>query len=299
MIKSLLLFAQLARVLASCFGILCDQTHDLTRNDAKIIPSLWPVYNDLRLPDWVIPLHYDLNITTRLDLYTFNGSVQISLEVTRPTKFIVFHAVGLLDLQVFIQGKEYLPMVNKKREYVVVYLEKELEIGLASLYIRFKGLLSDSLRGYYRAKVHSGNSSYYIATSQFEPTDARRAFPCFDEPGLKATFNITMFVQDGYHALSNMPIRLKEIENGYIKTSFYQTKKMSTYLIAFIVSDFKGIHGTTSRGIFYFLEKLGTNVSVWTQPTKLHQGEYGLQVAISVLEYYEKKFGIDYPLEKV
>jgi aminopeptidase N len=207
------------------------------------------VYDDLRLPVWIVPLHYDLTINTYLDVFAYDGSVSISLNLTKPTNLVVFHAVDFANLKVSIQGKSYLPIFNKKREYWIVYLDSELGTGLASLSIEFKGTLSDSLRGYYGAKVHTGNSSYYIATTQFEPTDARRAFPCFDEPAMKATFNITMVVQKGYHALSNMPIKAKEsLDSGMIKTVFHQTKRMSTYLIAFIVSDFEAVRGKTFRG---------------------------------------------------
>lgn len=229
-------------ILQSCSGTLCEQNSLLSKLQ---LPT---VYDNLRLPSWVLPIHYDLTINTYLP-FDYDGSVSISLNLTRPSKFIVFHAVDLLNLKVSVKGKSYLPIFNQKREYWVVYLDSELGIGLVSLRIEFKGALSKSLKGYYGAKVHTGNSSYYIATTQFEPTDARRAFPCFDEPAMKATFNITMVVQNGYHALSNMPIETNQVlENGMIKTVFQQTKKMSTYLIAFIVCDFEAVRRKTSRG---------------------------------------------------
>jgi aminopeptidase N len=130
---------------------------------------------------------------------------------------------------------------NPHRQYWTVQFQNTLERGNYSLAINFNGTLTDSLRGYYRARLHSDDekSLKYIATTQFEPTDARRAFPCFDEPGLKATFGISMTVPPGFHALSNMPVRetLDAAEEGWKSFSFEKTVRMSTYLIAFIVSE--------------------------------------------------------------
>lgn len=230
----------------SCLGGLCEQ--NILVSDSNYLQKRI-VYDELRLPSWIVPIHYDLTIYTWLNVFTYDGSVSINLNVTQQTDFIVFHAVDLTNVQVSIGRKTFIPIFNKKREYWIVELDSKLDIGLITLSVEFKGTLSDSLRGYYRAKVHTENSSYYIATTQFEPTDARKAFPCLDEPALKATFNITMVVQSGYHALSNMPILSKQVlDNGNIKNVFYKTKKMATYLIAFIVSDFEAVRGKTKRG---------------------------------------------------
>ena len=125
------------------------------------------------------------------------------------------------------------PDYIQEKQYWILKHTQELPKTFV-LSMNFAGNLSDSLRGFYRSKL-SDNS--YIATTQFEPTDARKAFPCFDEPNKKSTFNISIIAPKGYHALSNMPVlEKKDIADSKTKYIFHETKRMSTYLIAFIVS---------------------------------------------------------------
>ncbi|KAI9142065.1 peptidase family M1-domain-containing protein [Paraphysoderma sedebokerense] len=158
--------------------------------------------------------------------------------------------------------------------------------------MKYSGKLRTQLNGYYLSKYDTASGERrYLAVTQFEATDARRAFPCFDEPEMKATFDITMYVQKTYHALSNMPVRQVVLsEDQSLKIfSFETTKRMSTYLVAFITSDFESITGHTERGV---------EVGVWTRPGETKMGEYALQAAIDIIEFYEKLFGVLYPLPK-
>lgn len=148
------------------------------------------------------------------------------------------------------------------------------------------------MAGYYLSSYKSGNQTNYLATTQFEPTDARGAFPCLDEPSQKAIFDISMTVDSKYHALSNMPVHSKtsSLDSKQTTYIFEKTVKMSTYLVAFIVSDFESISSQTSNGV---------KVSVYTAQGSTYLGEYALGVGVKVLEFYQKTFGIPFPLPKL
>lgn len=180
-----------------------------------------------------------------MDSFAFEGKVLVDFQLTKSSDFLVIHAANLtISKMTLMLDHEQLTgkaKENPHRQYWTIKFQYPLEQGNYSLSMDFNGTLTDSLRGYYRARLHSDDeeSPKYIATTQFEPTDARRAFPCFDEPGLKATFGISMTVPSGYHALSNMPIKETSDapQEGWKSFVFEKTIRMSTYLIAFVVSE--------------------------------------------------------------
>ncbi|KAJ3286503.1 hypothetical protein HK104_008993, partial [Borealophlyctis nickersoniae] len=256
------------------------------------IASNW---TDVRLPHWIKPTRYDLDLHVDVEGATFEGTVQISLQILNTTSFVAFHSVGLtVHSAALINGPT--PSRNETREdtqYTLLWFDTPLR-GRTNhtLKLSFNGTLSNGLSGFYRSTYKGGKNDQetkYIATTQFEPTDARRAFPCLDEPGMKSVFQINMTVPWRYHALSNMPYTDVKDAAGSKRFVFEETKEMSTYLVAYIVSEFESVKGKTDRGV---------NVAVYTQPGKTDLGRFALTTAIDVLEFYEKTYGIAYPLPK-
>ncbi|KFO09637.1 Endoplasmic reticulum aminopeptidase 1, partial [Balearica regulorum gibbericeps] len=160
-----------------------------------------------------------------------------------------------------------------------------------TLTIQYLANLSESFHGFYKStyRTQEGELRTLVAT-QFEPTAARMAFPCFDEPAFKARFSITIRREPKHLALSNMPIvKSVNLTPWLVEDHFATTVKMSTYLVAFIVSDFKSISKITSHGV---------KISVYTVPDKINQAGYALDAAVKLLDFYEDYFSIPYPLPK-
>lgn len=183
---------------------------------------------------------------------------------------------------------------SKENETVKVTFAKELSVGEAELVLYFSGVLNDMLKGFYRSKYTGGDSvERSIAVTQFEPTDARRAFPCWDEPAHKATFDITLVVENNpkLAVLSNQPESGRnELAGGKVAVSFERTPIMSTYLVALLVGEFEFAETKTADG------KL---VRLYTPVGKLDKAAYALETAAKALDYYQAYFGIEYPLRKL
>src|SRR3989344_4184370 len=160
--------------------------------------------------------------------------------------------------------------------------------GKAELELEFRGKLSDQMRGFYRSRYLVGGREKFLATTQLEATDARRAFPCFHEPAMKAVFDVTLMVRNGLTAISNtLPAAVREHEPGYQTVRFEPSPKMSTYLLPFIVGALEFVEGKTKEGIL---------VRVFTTPGKKEQARFALEVAKRCLSFYNGYFGIPYPL---
>lgn len=162
----------------------------------------------------------------------------------------------------------------------------------AILQMHFQGVLNDKMKGFYRSKYLTANGEEcYAAVTQFEATDARRCFPCWDEPAIKATFDITLVVPANRVALSNMPIKEETVlKGGLRKLCFEKTPIMSTYLVAVVVGEFDYVEDKSTDGIV---------VRVYTPLGKKEQGMFALKVATKVLPYYNDYFKISYPLPKM
>ena len=253
----------------------------------------------VRLPAHVKPQRYKIMLKPDLDNFTFYGEETIYLTLEKPTKEITLHAVELdvKSVEWIHKGKESWGgkvKYDKKAETTILTFSKNLEKGKGELKLNFKGVLNDKMRGFYRSRyVHEG-SNKHLATTQFESTDARRAFPCFDEPSLKAIFDVTLMVPGHLSAISNtIESSVSEHESGLKVVEFAPTPKMSTYLLAFIVGEFEYIEAPLRQGFAGQGKRL---VRVFTTPGKKEQARFALDVAIKCLDFYEDYFGIKYPL---
>ncbi|CAM8961662.1 unnamed protein product [Rhodiola kirilowii] len=251
-----------------------------------------------RLPKFAVPNRYDLTLKPDLDACTFSGSVHIDLDIVSDTSFIVLNAADLT----LVPGSVLFNTVHKilepenvelveEDEILVLGFSDNLPLGKGVLTIWFEGVLEDNLKGFYRSEYEIDGDTRNMAVTQFEPADARRCFPCWDEPVFKATFKITLKnVPSDLVALSNMPI-VEEKSSGHLKTiSYEESPMMSTYLVAVVI------------GLFDFIEDHtidGTKVRIYCPVGKTDQGKFALDVAVKSLEIYKEYFGVPYSLPKL
>jgi puromycin-sensitive aminopeptidase len=249
-----------------------------------------------RLPRTVVPSHYDIEIEPDLDGALFTGMVGIDVEVIEATSTVVLNSIelGLASARI-TSGDEVRQATitfDEDRERVKLTLGRELPIGPARIEISFTGTLNDDLRGFYRSRYATdAGIQKTIAATQFEPTDARRAFPCWDQPDFKATYSVTLVVDDGLTAVSNAAeIGREPLPSGKIRVSFAETMKMSTYLVAFIVGELEATDP---------VDVDGTPLRVLAPPGNLHLTPFALDVGAHALRYFSSYYDIPYPGDKL
>ncbi|XP_028312600.1 endoplasmic reticulum aminopeptidase 2 [Gouania willdenowi] len=257
-------------------------------------------WSRVRLPRYIVPLHYRLLLHPNLTKLSYTGSVQIQVDVQNNTNWVVLHSKGLqissatiLDENLAHLSDKVLPVLhNPSHEQIGIFSPRVLSSGQKYfLYIEFAAELADGFYGFYRSSYTSSTGeTRTLASTHFEPTSARMAFPCFDEPSFKASFSVRLRRSPEFISLSNMPVmETVELADGLMEDQFAESVKMSTYLVAFVVCDFKSVTGTTSSGV---------QVSIYAAPEKWLQTHYALEVAVKMLDFYEDYFNIKYPLPK-
>jgi aminopeptidase N/puromycin-sensitive aminopeptidase len=244
-----------------------------------------------RLPQSVHPEHYQLTLTPDLKNATFTGSEKIDVLLDQPSDSITLNAAEITFQSVAtkVNGKELKAEVTEDaaKEQASFNFGRTLPAGRLTLSIAYTGILNGQLRGFYLSKTAKRN----YAVTQFEPTDARRAFPSFDEPAFKATFDVSLIVDKGDTAISNTNI-VSDTPGpvvGEHTIRFAATPKMSTYLVAFLVGDFECTSG----------ESDGTPIRGCATPDKVQYTKFAVQAAEFVLHYYDTYFGIKYPMPKL
>ena len=244
-----------------------------------------------RLPGGILPEHYAVAFTPDLQKAAFGGEETIDVQVQAATKAITLNAIEIQFQQASIsQGEKAQPAqvsLSPEKEQATLTVAEELQPGPASIHIQFSGILNDKLRGFYL--VHTRQRNY--AATQFEATDARRAFPSFDEPGLKAKFDIRLVVDKGDTAISNGRIVSDTPGPGEGKHTlqFSTTPKMSTYLVALAVGDFECNEGMAEN----------VPVRVCGTPDKKPLGTAALRYTAEILKFYNQYYGIPYPFGKL
>ncbi|XP_004625483.1 endoplasmic reticulum aminopeptidase 1 [Octodon degus] len=257
-------------------------------------------WNKVRLPEYVIPVHYDLMIHANLSTLNFWGTTEIEVTASQPTSAIILHSHNLQIFKATLrrgagQGPSEEPLrvlENPLHEQVALLAPQPLLVGFPYIVsIDYTGNLSDTFHGFYKSTYRTKQGEVRVlASTQFEPIAARMAFPCFDEPAFKASFSIRIRREPRHVAISNMPlVKSVTIAEGLIEDHFDVTVKMSTYLVAFIISDFESVSKMTKSGV---------KVSVYAVPDKINQAGYALDAAVTLLEFYEDYFSIPYPLPK-
>eukprot|EP00066_Takifugu_rubripes_P028697 XP_011617963.1 PREDICTED: endoplasmic reticulum aminopeptidase 1 [Takifugu rubripes] len=253
-------------------------------------------WNHMRLPKTVSPLHYDLGIHPNLTTLDFTGVVRIQLQVHEDTGVIVLHAKQMQITEALLlapEGVRPLRVLEYPPFHQLALLSDTLLTRgrTYEVLLGFAATLSDSFHGFYKSSYHTSSGAVRVlASTQFEATFARAAFPCFDEPAFKAKFTIRIIREPRHIAVSNMPtVKTVALPGGLLEDHFDTTVKMSTYLVAYIVSDFLSVSRTTQRGV---------KISVYAVPEKIDQTAFALDTAVRLLDFYEDYFDIPYPLPK-
>ncbi|XP_046874373.1 glutamyl aminopeptidase [Hypomesus transpacificus] len=263
-------------------------------------------WKNFRLPTYVKPVHYNLHLEPDLTTDLYTGSVSINLEVTQPTRYLWLHIretfVNNIPKLVLKNGQDQKDVTVKScfeykpQEYVVVETVEELAATKPGevyvLTLDFQGWLNGSLVGFYKVTYEENGATKKIAATDHEPTDARKSFPCFDEPNKKATYKISITHDNSYTALSNMPVEgtPQILPGNKLRTSFLNSVPMSTYLVCFAVHQFSYVERNSSRGI---------PLRIYAQPLQIKTAEYAADTTKVIFDYFEEYFNMSYSIPKL
>ena len=254
--------------------------------------------NRFRLDRTITPLIYTIELEPNLTAFTFKGQASITLRAIKPFSSVTLHASELTVTHAAIQhgaarAASTRISYHKTLETATIQFDRtfpanhELRLVLA-----FRGTINDKMRGFYRTSYHVNGKKRWGGATQFEATDARCAFPCWDEPDRKAIFHLTLRVPKHLTALSNMPVASSRIIPGtkLRRLTYKPTPKMSTYLLAWVIADLECVEGRDANGI---------PIRIWTTTGKKEQGRFALEVGRHALEYFSTWFNIPYALPKM
>lgn len=242
----------------------------------------------------ISPKHYELFLKPNLDTFIFNGQAKLELEAETPVNEVVLHSFEIEYDKIEVDfGNGWQPVngysLDTENQKINVQLP-ENDTKNFSLKFTYKGEHNEKLAGFYRSKFMDNGEEKYAVVTQFQANDARRAFPCFDVPGIKATYDIQFLVEKDLFTVSNMPIKMEEEKDGKKLVSFQTTPKMSSYLVFFAVGEFNFIE-TSSRNRQFRLLAHGDKAE--------KNGHLSLGFGVEVVEFLEDFFDSPYPLPKL
>lgn len=296
---------------------------------AVVAPVPWT--GGLLLPTTATPSKYDVALAPDLVQFTFQGQVRIELKVNQPTSEIVCHSLDLT----YAPGRTFLfaagsggagePLqtataieLDEPSQRVRFVFAQQLQPGAYTLSTVFTGILNDQLCGFYRSAYKSARTGRdtFMAVTQFEATDCRRALPCWDEPALKAVFAVTLIVDPSQSSMSNMPVTRAQtilqsaeeqardpacreivVPRGYIRYEYADSPVMSSYLLAFVVGEFDFISAFVESADVPGARPVELRIYCPVGETVL--GEFALDIAKKCLNLYESYFQVPYPLPKL
>ncbi|XP_074956970.1 LOW QUALITY PROTEIN: aminopeptidase N [Phalacrocorax aristotelis] len=294
-----------------------SMTATTTTSSTTTTPSTTAASNEpwdqWRLPTTLMPESYEVTLQPFLkavvnNTYIFKGNSTVVFVCLEATDLILIHSnkleytmQGTFHASLQAVSGSSAPSISKtwlvpSTQYLVVQLNGMLQQGQRyQLFTIFTGELADDLAGFYRSEyVDEFGEKKVVATTQMQAADARKAFPCFDEPAMKAKFTVTLIHPSDHEALSNMPVKStwQHDLNGtsWNVTKFHTTPKMSTYLLAFIVSQFDHVQNDSGDVL----------IRIWGRPKAIAegQGNYALQVTGPILKFFEGHYNTSYPLPK-
>ena len=256
-----------------------------------------PDTKEYRLPRTVVPSKYEISLAPDLTNFSFTGSEVVHVQVLEPVKEILLNAIELQVHEAQMENDKGTKSsatiaLQEQNERLILTFSQPLEPGQYKLHIKFTGILNDKLRGFYRStyKDQQGNQKV-IATTQFEATDARRAFPCWDEPDFKAVYAVKLTVDEHLQAISNASIASeKKLGDGKKEVTFRDTIKMSTYLVAFVIGEFEATEPVMADG---------KPIRIWAVPGKKSISKFAEGIGHHALTFFAKYYGVPYPGDKL
>ncbi|MBS0184591.1 MAG: M1 family metallopeptidase [Nitrospira sp.] len=253
-------------------------------------------HDPYRLPRHVIPTRYDLQLEPDLTAATFTGKVTIAITVKQTTQTILLNAVDLVLQSALAEDSNQRQFkarieLDQEAQRVRLSFQEPIQSGEWRLHLSFRGELNDQLRGFYRSTYKDASGTLQtLAATQFEATDARRAFPCWDEPDFKAVFATTLVIDPHLTAISNTSVTSESAEGSKKLVRYADSIKMSTYLVAFVVGRMEATEPV-------WVGK--TPLRLWTVPGKQPLTPFGHEIAVASLKFFEDYYGIPYPGDKL
>jgi aminopeptidase N len=245
-----------------------------------------------RLPETILPIHYAIELEPNLESLALAGSERVDIEVREATGRIVLNAADMTITAASVDGKGQPTgiAVDESSETVTLTYAQPLSPGLYTLRMTFNAKINKYPRGLFAVDYQAEGENRRLLSTRLQPADARRVFPCWDEPAFKASFRLSVTLPRAFAAIGNMPVLQEEPVTPAVKqVRFAATPKMSTYLFLLAAGEFERLS----------IQSNGTALSVVTTTGKREQGRFALTSAASLLRYFNDYFGVKYPLPKL